>query len=171
MYCPNCGRQIPDDANICPYCGFQVRAFLQQAYPPPVKPPPSRPLSISIAAILLALIGFLCVISGAFMLFACIYMSESGISIPFFGQLLTAVILPYSVVGLILGALLITSANWLWKCKKSGGYLAVALIIIDVLGGLALTASAGYFTPLLLVSLAFSLAIILLIALGWSSLT
>ncbi|MEM2352306.1 MAG: zinc ribbon domain-containing protein [Thermoproteota archaeon] len=24
MYCPKCGRQIPDDANICPYCGVRV---------------------------------------------------------------------------------------------------------------------------------------------------
>ncbi|MBS7618969.1 zinc ribbon domain-containing protein [Candidatus Bathyarchaeota archaeon] len=27
MFCPNCGRQIPDDANICPYCGFQLRTI------------------------------------------------------------------------------------------------------------------------------------------------
>jgi len=171
VYCPSCGRQIPDDANICPYCGFQVRLLLQQAYPPPVKPQPSRPLSISIAAFLLALIGFLSVISGAFMFFAYIYISESCVSIPFFGQLLTTAMLPYAVEGLILGALFITSANWLWKCKKSGGYLAIMLLIIDMLSGLGLTASNSYFTPILLVGLALSLAILLLIALGWSSLT
>ena len=24
MYCRKCGRQIPDDANVCPYCGVDV---------------------------------------------------------------------------------------------------------------------------------------------------
>lgn len=24
MYCNYCGKQIPDDANLCPYCGVRV---------------------------------------------------------------------------------------------------------------------------------------------------
>ena len=26
--CPNCGRSIPEDANVCPYCGKQFENFL-----------------------------------------------------------------------------------------------------------------------------------------------
>lgn len=25
MYCPKCGASIPDDSNICPYCGYPIR--------------------------------------------------------------------------------------------------------------------------------------------------
>jgi uncharacterized membrane protein YvbJ len=24
MFCPNCGKQIPDDSKFCPYCGYQI---------------------------------------------------------------------------------------------------------------------------------------------------
>ena len=24
MYCRKCGKYIPDDANVCPYCGVDV---------------------------------------------------------------------------------------------------------------------------------------------------
>ena len=27
-YCPNCGRHIPFDANICPYCGKKFESYL-----------------------------------------------------------------------------------------------------------------------------------------------
>ncbi|MCI2068633.1 MAG: zinc ribbon domain-containing protein [Bacilli bacterium] len=25
MYCPKCNASIPDDSNICPYCGYPIR--------------------------------------------------------------------------------------------------------------------------------------------------
>lgn len=25
MYCPKCGKQVPDDANVCPNCGAQLK--------------------------------------------------------------------------------------------------------------------------------------------------
>ena len=25
MYCPNCGREIPDGSKFCPYCGFEIK--------------------------------------------------------------------------------------------------------------------------------------------------
>ena len=24
MFCPNCGKEIPDDSKFCPYCGYQI---------------------------------------------------------------------------------------------------------------------------------------------------
>ena len=26
--CPNCGRHIPEDANVCPYCGKRFENFI-----------------------------------------------------------------------------------------------------------------------------------------------
>jgi uncharacterized protein YbjQ (UPF0145 family) len=27
MYCPKCGKQVSDDANVCPYCGAQLKTM------------------------------------------------------------------------------------------------------------------------------------------------
>lgn len=46
MYCPNCGKQIPDRSQFCNYCGFNI-ATLQ----PPVNPHPvQRPVNPQPAA-------------------------------------------------------------------------------------------------------------------------
>ncbi|MEM2238874.1 MAG: zinc ribbon domain-containing protein [Candidatus Bathyarchaeia archaeon] len=171
MYCPRCGRQVPDDANICPYCGFQVRSFLQYGYPTPTPLQPHRPLSISIAAVLLGLFGFLSVVSSVFILLFVIYVSES--SSPVFNPLLEALgqlVLMYALLSLVVSSLLIVSANLLWSCRKSGGYLAITAIILDLLISLATLASSNFFA-IVLVELALCFAILLLIFLGWGSLS
>ncbi|MGI5907165.1 MAG: CD225/dispanin family protein [Christensenellales bacterium] len=35
MYCPQCGRQMPDDANNCPNCGRDFRQEAQESTEPP----------------------------------------------------------------------------------------------------------------------------------------
>ena len=35
MFCRNCGKSIPDDSRICPYCGEQIQ---QKYYDSPQKP-------------------------------------------------------------------------------------------------------------------------------------
>lgn len=39
MYCRRCGREIPDDANLCPYCGEVIKG----AEPPKPETPPPTP--------------------------------------------------------------------------------------------------------------------------------
>lgn len=41
MYCPNCGKQNPDDAKFCESCGAPTGAAeMPKAAPPPPPPPP-----------------------------------------------------------------------------------------------------------------------------------
>lgn len=42
MFCPKCGRQIPDASNVCPYCGF----VFQNSVPPQHMYEPSTDKSI-----------------------------------------------------------------------------------------------------------------------------
>jgi len=30
MYCPNCGKGIPDDSQFCPYCGAKIEVFTKE---------------------------------------------------------------------------------------------------------------------------------------------
>jgi len=175
VYCPSCGRQIPDDANICPYCGFQVRVFLQQAHPPPAKPQPSRPVTLTIAAILLAVFGLLDLLSGAYFFIVGLLLAGVGVSVPIFGPIfgaLSLLVLPYAVVTLILSILLMLSAYWLWNLRKSGGALAIVSVIIDMLIGLIGLAVLGVaYAPIAVLGFIINITILLLIALSWSSLT
>lgn len=36
MFCPNCGKEIPDIAKFCPICGSSFAAAVEQSAPPPV---------------------------------------------------------------------------------------------------------------------------------------
>ena len=29
MFCPNCGKSIPEDVNFCPYCGENIEEYLR----------------------------------------------------------------------------------------------------------------------------------------------
>lgn len=29
MFCPNCGKSIPEDVNFCPYCGEDIESYLR----------------------------------------------------------------------------------------------------------------------------------------------
>ena len=46
MYCPNCGKQNPDDAKFCESCGAPTAAAEtpKAAPPPPPPPPPQQPV-------------------------------------------------------------------------------------------------------------------------------
>jgi prepilin-type processing-associated H-X9-DG protein len=53
MNCPNCNREIPDDASFCTGCGHQLAA--------PQGPPPARPKlsGFAVASLVLSFLGFL----------------------------------------------------------------------------------------------------------------
>lgn len=40
MFCPNCGKQIPQGTKFCTYCGYQIGTPTPPQTPPPQSPPP-----------------------------------------------------------------------------------------------------------------------------------
>ena len=43
MYCPFCGKQIPDDSSFCPECGNDIRdSWEKQPYPPEIPRQPEE---------------------------------------------------------------------------------------------------------------------------------
>ena len=57
MYCPNCGKKIPDQAKFCGYCGSPVTAPAEPQNPEPRKPARKKGkiagIIIAVAAILI----------------------------------------------------------------------------------------------------------------------
>ena len=41
MYCPNCGKQIPDSARVCGFCGTRLNAAAPQPAPQPLPQQPA----------------------------------------------------------------------------------------------------------------------------------
>jgi len=136
--------------------------------------PPSRPFSIALASILLGLIGFLGVVAGAYLTFLGLYLTTASPAASPWSQVLKtlgAAAAPLGFGLLILSILLLLAASWLWKLRKSGGYLALSLIAVDMLLSLILYSSLGGNTaPLLALDILLYLAATVLIAAGWSSL-
>ncbi len=48
MFCPNCGKQLPENGNFCPNCGTKVAAAQQPAQVPPVQVPPVQVPTVSV---------------------------------------------------------------------------------------------------------------------------
>jgi uncharacterized membrane protein len=46
MYCPYCGRLVPDDAKFCPYCGYSLKPSLQRDSAPATKNNLNKPTKI-----------------------------------------------------------------------------------------------------------------------------
>lgn len=51
MYCRNCGKQIPNDANLCPYCGTSVWERSDSSATPPTVPHNDVPINNTSSAI------------------------------------------------------------------------------------------------------------------------
>ncbi len=57
MFCPKCGKQIPDDAVLCTGCGRMVQPFGKPSAPQTIVPDEGGAKSISILALILALLA------------------------------------------------------------------------------------------------------------------
>lgn len=61
MYCKNCGREIDDNAAVCPYCGVAVAPWKQETA---VKQSNTIAVVGFIFSFLIALVGLICSIIG-----------------------------------------------------------------------------------------------------------
>ena len=62
MYCPFCGKQIPDDSSFCPECGNDIRdSWEKQPYPPEIPRQPQKKTGAA-KIILIVILAVLCLV-------------------------------------------------------------------------------------------------------------
>jgi uncharacterized membrane protein (DUF2068 family) len=153
-YCPNCGAPVEEEDKFCKNCGEKIMAQKTEKI--------ERPVVIVIAAILFGIMGVLEVLSG--LIFAALgpmILMEYTELASFVGG---SVIL-FGGIFLVAGVLDVAVAYGLWELKKWGGILGIILGVISLLLSIPfVTIDFGF-------SLILSLAMIILIAFGWNSLS
>ncbi len=110
MFCTNCGNQLPENANVCPYCGTAVRQSesVQPAYQQPVNPYPVNPRPLNtepvrtpfpVLAISLGLAGAILSYFGYFL--SLLYRNTISGILPVLGAMLGICGVVFGIVGLI----------------------------------------------------------------------
>ena len=145
-FCPNCGKEITEGNLFCPDCGTKL-AESEARVITEVK----RPLSITVCAILL----FICAVPHII----------NMVDFITYGDVAT------SVIQLFFAIFAFVAGYFLWKSKKIGGIIGIAYAIITAVASLVLVTylSQGY-TVYDFIDLSFSIAIIILIVIGWKHL-
>jgi hypothetical protein len=168
MFCPKCGKELPEGAIYlyCPECGERL------ATPPPALPVTTietkRPGTITAAAIICGVLGGFNILAAIFILISSALLSGTSQPLPElppFGSASVGLLIGLGILSLIFGALYGLACWQLWDCKKSGGILGI------ILGALGLISSFIPPTGFSFVAMLPDIAIIILIALGWRSLT
>jgi uncharacterized protein YacL len=68
MFCPNCGKEIPDGSNFCPFCGYQITGGSEKEKVQTVELTSKRLKAQLLFAILTIVIGFLLLSIGSYKL-------------------------------------------------------------------------------------------------------
>ncbi len=158
MFCPNCGGELPSDANYCPMCNTVIKPSHSITL--------GRPGVITAASILSGIMGG-CSIIGAIACFltAGVVRSETpNTPEQLLGMMVTLeLMIAIGVVLLIFGVLCLLSCNRLWKCRRSGGILGIALGVLGIVISVPLSIGSA-------IGIIPSIALIVLILMGWRSL-
>lgn len=110
MFCTNCGSQLPEGANVCPFCGTAIRQPepVQPAYQQPVNPYPVNPRPLNtepvrtpypVLAISLGIAGAILSYFGYFL--SLLYRNTISGILPVLGAMLGICGLVFGIVGLI----------------------------------------------------------------------
>jgi hypothetical protein len=106
-------------------------------YPPPV-PPPSRPLGVSILAVLIGIVGFFFILAGALLALLGVGV---GLSIPLSGLGFSVSVI--GIIILVIGLIILGLALGLWHQRL---WALVLSIIVFALNFLADAAAGAYFS-------------------------
>jgi|GEM_PF-2117888 uncharacterized membrane protein len=152
-FCPYCGKEVSAEAAFCPSCGSALKVLKPQyaRY--------ERSASITIASILFFIAGILEFIGGIILMGGGALFAK----IPLIGWIFGPLIAIVGVIVLIASLLDLCAGTLLWDNKKSGGILGIVSSILGLMVGLITF-------PLGLLDIALSLILIILIAVGWSTL-
>lgn len=152
MFCPRCGKETGEDAIYCPFCGTNL---IERKTQPTTTI--KRHTSITMSVILLSvffIIDFISIVDA---------VTFSDLS--------------YFYVRLFIGVLVLVAVYFLWKSKEIGGILGIVYSIIGMIIGLVnfilkIPDPSGFtFTVYDLIFYEVgSIALIILIAIGWKSL-
>ena len=106
MFCVNCGTQLMDNTNVCPYCGTPVRQPepVQPAYQQPVNPYPVNPRPVNTEPIRTPLGGLALGFGIAALILSFIGLASSAAYRNAFSVVLTFLALMLSVGTIIFGA-------------------------------------------------------------------
>lgn len=159
MFCPNCGQELPPDANYCPICNTLIKS------PPRITS--GRPGVITAASILAGIMGGFSIIGAVVFFAGAAFIGTSTFEdaeLPFSITVTTGVMAGLGVLLLIFGVLYLLSCNRLWKRRRSGGILGI------VLGVIGIASSVFPLQGSTLVGALPDVALIVLILMGWNSL-
>ena len=124
-----------------------------------------RPASITIASILfyifgiLGIIGSLAILGGGSVIY----------SVPYVGWLAGGVLVAIGIIGFILYLLYLLAGYWLWHSQRKGGIVGIIVSVLDILISIPMILIHA-FTVLTGISVLIDIVLIVLIAVGWSSL-
>lgn len=147
VYCPNCGREIEENAAYCPFCGAKLEET-------PAQPPTAikRHVSITLSVILL-----------------CIFFLVHILNMIGF---LTEEDLAASLGQLFFGMFALVAAYFLWHSKGIGGVIGIMYAILSTISSLSLPFSEEieYSVYGIIFDVCFNIVLIILIVIGRKSL-
>lgn len=169
QYCPNCGNEVGETDKFCKSCGKSLDVETKK--PVEIKKP-ERPISITIAAILIALSAGIEILLG---LFALLILFALGIGLPqttsaeneMFQLRAISNVVVITFFVLILGIIDAAVAYGLWKLKKWAGIVG---IILNIAGLFLLFITSPGNLAIAIAGASLGLLTIILIVIGWNSL-
>jgi lysylphosphatidylglycerol synthetase-like protein (DUF2156 family) len=143
-FCPSCGKPVADNAIFCPSCGYSLQAKPQVAQQPPTSASPqfvagagrrtSRPVGVTIIAVLDALLGLLMLLSGGAILGVGTFMGTFGGPMSAVHGLVTGFGVLVFVVGFVTIFLALgiwTGASWAWTAALVIAILSAVLHLLS----------------------------------------
>lgn len=149
MFCLKCGKVLPEDIDYCPQCGQRVTGAKTFAA--------ERPGVITAAAIICGALGVLILFSSAG------FLTKTAIELHGL-PLSLALLVSLGVIVLIFGVLYLIAGTLLWKSKRRGGIIGIALGALGIILSVMTLSGLSYFIMLP------GIVVIILIVVGWSKL-